>query len=225
MSRRHPINIWPAFSDLMTVLTIVGLFTALGLLQAPASLKAQNQALKAQNEELETTIDRLERLITELRQELLAIKTQRDRLVDRVRVLEAELLKARKGGEDPPPCLSLRGKPGKKFDPLYTIRIGDDGMDVQRAWPPELAQQIEGIPGVHRLAEAGRVGRSTFHRLARPVSTYAKDPQNTFGEKCIFYVRIEIATESKDRFGRYYSDITDHFFPSNPSAIKRFWKK
>jgi flagellar motor protein MotB len=37
--RRSPINVWPAFADLMTVLAVCGLFTALALSQANSSSK------------------------------------------------------------------------------------------------------------------------------------------------------------------------------------------
>jgi len=41
MKRRHLINVWPAFADLMTVLAVCGLFTTLAVSQINSSSKEE----------------------------------------------------------------------------------------------------------------------------------------------------------------------------------------
>jgi flagellar motor protein MotB len=56
MRRRAPINVWPAFADLMTVLAVCGLFTALALSQINSSqsdLLAKLRELEQKNQDLE----------------------------------------------------------------------------------------------------------------------------------------------------------------------------
>jgi flagellar motor protein MotB len=59
MRRRAPINVWPAFADLMTVLAVCGLFTALALSQINSSqsdLLAKLRELEQKNHELEVEL-------------------------------------------------------------------------------------------------------------------------------------------------------------------------
>jgi len=59
MKRRHLINIWPAFADLMTVLAVVGLFTTLALSQASSSkeeLLERLQKFEQRRQELEALL-------------------------------------------------------------------------------------------------------------------------------------------------------------------------
>ena len=56
MRRRHAINVWPAFADLMTVLAVVGLFSTLALASRTSSqddVTARLRDLERSRRELE----------------------------------------------------------------------------------------------------------------------------------------------------------------------------
>lgn len=64
MRRRAPINVWPAFADLMTVLAVCGLFTALALSQ----INSSQSDLLAKMRDLEQKNQALEKQLRDLRQ-------------------------------------------------------------------------------------------------------------------------------------------------------------
>jgi hypothetical protein len=82
MRRRHLINVWPAFADLMTVLAVVGLFTTLALSRVTAKdrdlasrvreLEREREGLRlqvreaARNEKMFQAIQQAQQLIDEI---------------------------------------------------------------------------------------------------------------------------------------------------------------
>jgi flagellar motor protein MotB len=72
MRRRNSINIWPAFADLMTVLAVVGLFTALTLSRSSA---VSEKDLVSRMRDLERTRQDLEKDLEAVKQEHQARET------------------------------------------------------------------------------------------------------------------------------------------------------
>ena len=72
MRRRRQINVWPAFADLMTVLAVVGLFSAIEMRQSWAEMsenwarERESYEEKIQNEELFDAVQQVQEVINEI---------------------------------------------------------------------------------------------------------------------------------------------------------------
>lgn len=140
MKRRHLINVWPAFADLMTVLAVVGLFTTLAL----SHVTLKDRDLAARVRELEQRLQDMERdLDTRER----AWNQEREGLTQQVReaARNEKMFQAIQQAQQLIDGISKRS--GLAFGEDQSLQFGDDLVsfdlnDVKPIWKADSREQL-----------------------------------------------------------------------------------
>jgi outer membrane protein OmpA-like peptidoglycan-associated protein len=140
MKRRHLINVWPAFADLMTVLAVVGLFTTLAL----SHTTAKDMDLAARVRELEQQLRDAER---DRNTRERAWNKERDGLTRQVReaARNEKMFQAIQQAQQLIDGISRRS--GLAFGVDQSLQFGDDLVsfelnDVKPIWKADSREQL-----------------------------------------------------------------------------------
>lgn len=140
MKRRHLINVWPAFADLMTVLAVVGLFTTLALSHSTA----KDRDLAARVRELEQRLQDAER-DRDTREQ--AWKQEREGLKQKAReaARNEKMFQAIQQAQQLIDGISKRS--GLAFGADQSLQFGDDLVsfdlnDVKPIWKANSREQL-----------------------------------------------------------------------------------
>lgn len=214
--RTHRSNPWPALVDLFAAL-LIATFAGLIVMSAAAERPDENRS-KQGEEEKHTAEARLAREKAELAQCLQVQNNLQEALSSQSRQI-SKLLGGK--GLDLPPCLSRDSRPL----PLIEIEVLEDGLEVRRLPQQELERLIKEIDGLDYLVSGKRFSEREFSRIAAPIQTWARDPDNAFGFRCSFYAVISPSPEiSKDHLSTALAYIDDRFYVLNVADIDRFMK-
>ena len=167
MKRRRAIEIWPAFADLMTILSVPGLFLAMGLLAVVGGDFTSIEDLKAQNEQLQKERDEALDLV---QQEGPDAPGERERLREELRERARNRAMFKAIQEVQRMIDSLASQGSLQFSKDQTLQFGDDlvtfdlnssraiwksgGQEKLRFFCEALREQLSG-----RRSEAGEFTR------------------------------------------------------------------
>ena len=215
MRRSRPsLTAWPAFADLMTIIAVVSLAIATGVLtggadpDGPANLKAEIGKLVKENDALSNENAKLSKENTELQEEL-----------DDANKKAFEAESSMYFGFVP--CLSHPASPTTAF-PLLRIVV-NSGYVLTRMWGEEYDDAVEDIPDLHAAIEHGEMDRREFESYARKIYQYG-DHQDTFGSSCRFFVELRDETDSLASFAQARAVVETYFRFSNPSEVIQIQK-
>ena len=212
-SRPSP-TAWPAFADLMTIIAVVSLAIATGVLtgggdsDGPANLNAEIGKLVKENEDLSNENEKLSKENTELQNEL-------DDANNRTFEAESSMYFGFV------PCLSHPASPTTAF-PLLQI-VANSGYVLTRMWDEEYDDAVEDIPDLLAAIEHGQMDRREFESYARKIYQYG-DHQDTFGSSCRFFVELRNETDSLASFAQARAVVETYFRFSNPSEVIQIQK-
>lgn len=215
MRRSRPsLTAWPAFADLMTIIAVVSLAIATGVLtgrsdpDGSANLKAEIGRLVNENGALSNENAKLINENTELKNEL----DDANR-----RTLEAESSKY----FGFVPCLSHPASPTTAF-PLLQIVV-NSGYVLTRMWDEKYDDAVEDIPDLFAAIEYGQMDRREFESYARKIYQYG-DHKDTFGSSCRFFVELRNEADSLASFAQARAVVETYFRFSNPSEVIQIQK-
>lgn len=215
MRRSRPsLTAWPAFADLMTIIAVVSLAIATGVLtggrdsDGPANLNAEIGKLVIENEALSNENEKLSKENTELQKEL-----------DDANKKTFEAESSMYFGFIP--CISHPESPTTAV-PLLRI-VANSGYVLTRLWGEEYDAAVEDIPDLLAAIDHGQMDRQEFESYARKIYQYGDD-QDTFGSSCRFFIELRDETDSLASFGQARAVVETYFRFSNPSEVIQIQK-
>lgn len=207
---RSSLTAWPAFADLMTIIAVVSLAIAIGVLAGGPNGPCESEECQAEISKLQAKIGELEKENERLGGENLAFTNQLDDARKQIRELE---LSAHFGFN---PCLSNPKSPTTAV-PLLRI-VANSGYVLTQIWDVRYDAAVEEIPSLHRAINHGQMDRQRFESYAREIYQYG-DAQNTFDGSCRFFVELKNETGSLASFAQARAVVETYFGFSNPSEV------
>lgn len=181
MRHRHPINIWPAFADVMTVLAVVGLFTTLAL----SSLVSSERSLGRRLLDLERTRRSLEEHVKQLEQERQVLESrwnqEREGLRQQVREAARNEKMFQAIQEAQRFIDQISQTSGLSFGADQSLQFGDDLVSFR-------------LNSVEPIWSSG--GRERLHRFCDAVSRQLSIPSGSMPVGSLFMVQVEGHTDS-----------------------------
>lgn len=146
MRRQYtPINVWPAFADLMTVLAVVGLTLAVGVVILWRQDRQTVEATSKQRDELRSQIDKMSKDLEQQRREL-ARNRSMFQAIQRVQQIIEEISKDRRLEFGPDQSLQFDelvsfeiNKTNPELDPKSAVRL--------RRFCQRLTEELGSLPG------------------------------------------------------------------------------
>ena len=146
MSRRRPINVWPAFADLMTVLAVVGLVTTVGFLAAQQSdatdhpsvedLEAEIRAREEAEHRAEQLAEQLDELRASLEKVLEELQLAKRKWKDERQQLKEQAVHNEKMFHATQRAQMIIDRIAQddllRFDPDQSLRLGDELVRFDR---------------------------------------------------------------------------------------------
>lgn len=198
---RTPVSAWPALADLMTVLALLSLAVAAGMLLAVTA--------EYMVEEPPETTGEIQKKLDEALVENAELSSQ---ITDLLRKLDS-----RTWGHVP--CLGTSLGPPRSPIPLLRIAVEDSGYRFTGIWPSGLDETVRGIPMVREAIDHGRLDDSDFNRYAKVIYDHG-DRDDTFEASCRFFVVLKNNSNSLN-FTQAYSAVHSYFLLSNSAEVLR----
>lgn len=206
---RASLTAWPAFADFMTILAVVSLAIAAGVLtDGTGPRKIEN--LQAKNAKLEKENAELEQENVRLKADLADANRENADLRKRIKSLET----LKHFGHMP--CLP---HPNSPTIPVPLLRIVvNSGYILTGVWDGRLESVVATIPGISAAIAHGRMDRQDFERYAGRIYRYGDD-EDTFEGSCRFFVELKNETNSLASFARAFGVVSRYFLISNSSEV------
>lgn len=206
---RAALTAWPAFADFMTILAVVSLAIAAGVLTDGTGPR-KIEKLQAKNAKLEKENAKLEQENAGLKADLADANRENADLRKRIKSLET----LKHFGHMP--CLPHPNSPTTPV-PLLQIAV-NSGYILTGVWDRELESVVATIPGLSAAIALGRMDRQDFERYAGRIYRYG-DEEDTFEGSCRFFVELKSETNSLASFARAFGVVNRYFLISNSSEV------
>lgn len=205
---RASLTAWPAFADFMTILAVVSLAIAAGVLSDGAG--PPKGAGHAETEELQAKVAKLEKENAKLRADLDDATRKIAELETKVESLES----LKHFGHMP--CLP---HPDSPTTPVPLLRIVvNSGYVLTGVWGQEHEPAVAMVPGLHAAIAHGQMDRRDFEHYAGQIYRYGAE-EDTFETSCRFFVELKNETDSLASFARALGVVNRHFLISNSSEV------
>lgn len=206
---RASLTAWPAFADFMTILAVVGLAIAAGVLTDGAGPPGID-GLQAKIAKLERENAKLEEENAKARADLADANSKIAALRKRIESLET----LKHFGHMP--CLPHPNSPTTPV-PLLRIVVNSEYI-LTRVWDRELESVVATIPGLRAAIAHSPMDRQDFERYAGRIYRYG-DEEGTFEGSCRFFVELKSETNSLASFARAFGVVSRYFLISNSSEV------
>ncbi len=201
--RRSALTAWPAFTDLMTVLAVLGF--AMAAHSASTNKEEQENERAAQKSIQEN--ERLQGRIRTLEGQLAAAR-------ERIRELENQLAEEILGTVS---CLGVR--PGSTTAAIPLVRIWVDGAEYRLE---DVGADAAGVPGLGQAINRSPLPVADFQRYADAILEHG-DARNP---SCRFFVVLRKGRNtSQAEFARALGVVNEYFLPSNPKEVNRLLRE
>ena len=195
------MSAWPALADLMTVLALLSLAVAAGMLVAVTA--------EVMVEEPPETTEEVQEQLDEALAENAELSSQITELLQH--------LDSRTWGHVP--CLGTDPGPPRSPIPLLRIAVEDSGFRFTGIWPSDLDETVSGIPMVREAVDHGRLDDSDFNRYAKVIYDHGHR-DDTFEASCRFFIELKNESNSLN-FAQAYSAVHSYFLLSNSAEVLR----
>lgn len=213
---RASVTAWPAFADFMTILAVVSLAIAAGVLADGSGsngieeCRAEKSKLKEQNAKLRAENSKLAKENEKLRGELGHANGRIAELQEQIRSLESR----KHFGHMP--CLPHPSSPTTPV-PLLEIVV-NSGYILTGAWGQGHEGAVADVPRLRDAIAHGQMDREDFERYADEIYRFG-DEEGTFKSSCRFFVKLRNETDSLASFARGLGVVSRYFLISNSSEV------
>lgn len=208
---RASLTAWPAFADFMTILAVVSLAIAAGVLTDGAGSSGPDE-LPAKIAKLEEENEKLEKENATLKADLAERNSKIAELLARIQSLET----LKHFGHMP--CLPHPNSPTTPV-PLLQIAV-NSGYILTGVWDRAIEGVVTTIPGLSAAIARGQMGRRDFEHYAGQIYRYG-DKEDTFKSSCRFFVQLKNETDSLASFAQAFGVVNRYFLISNSSEVNK----